>query len=153
MRLQSRRSVLILLAAAPFAVPAAASDKPEIAVFKDPDCGCCSGWVDHLRQNAFPVRVTETAKLQPIKARLGVPSDLASCHTAEVGGYVIEGHVPASAIERLLRERPAAIGLAVPGMPIGSPGMEGENAKPYEVILFAKGRREVFARYLRDEVL
>jgi hypothetical protein len=151
--LLSRRSLLGLLAAFPFAPALHAQAKPEVSVSKDPDCGCCGGWVDHLRRHGFPVRVTETTRLQPIKARLGVPSDLASCHTAEVGGYVIEGHVPAHAIERLLTGRPQATGLAVPGMPIGSPGMEGDDAKPYEVILFDKGRREVFARYLRDQPL
>lgn len=144
----SRRVVLGLLAALPFASAGHATARPEVTVAKDPNCGCCNGWVEHLRQAGLEVRVTHTAALRPLKARLGVPEDLASCHTAQVGGYVIEGHVPATAIDRLLRERPKAIGLAVPGMPIGSPGMEGGDPEPYDVVLFAKDSRDVFARYL-----
>ncbi len=118
-----------------------------IAVSKDPNCGCCIGWVEHLRQAGFSVTVTDTADLSAIKKRLGVPDDLASCHTAEVNGYVIEGHVPADAITRLLRETPPGSGLSVPGMPIGSPGMEGGTPQAYDVILFGSQGRRVFARY------
>lgn len=144
----SRRVILGLLAALPLASAGHAAARPEIAVAKDPNCGCCSGWIDHVRRAGFEVRVTDTVALRPLKARLGVPGDLVSCHTAQVGGYVIEGHVPAAAIDRLLRERPEAIGLAVPGMPIGSPGMEGGDPEQYDVVLFAKDRRDVFARFL-----
>ena len=97
-----------------------------VTVRKDPTCSCCTGWADHLRAEGFPVTEVATSDLKAVKTRLGVPTDLSGCHTAEVGGYAIEGHVPAVAIKRLLAERPVATGLAVPGMPAGSPGMGGE---------------------------
>jgi len=96
---------------------------PKIVVTKDPNCGCCGGWVDHMKAAGFPVEVVTTPQVNRVKARLGVPDALASCHTAEVGGYVVEGHVPADAVKRLLADKPQAKGLAVPGMPVGSPGM------------------------------
>ena len=116
---------------------------------KDPSCGCCSGWVDHLKRGLPRRRSEETPEINRVKVRLGVPDDLASCHTAEVGGYVIEGHVPADAIKRLLAERPQAKGLAVPGMPIGSPGMEVEGVEDdtYDVVLFGPAGPKTFARY------
>jgi hypothetical protein len=120
---------------------------PSVTVSKDPNCGCCGAWVAHLRQAGFSVSVRDTKELPAIKERLGVPSGLASCHTAEVSGYVVEGHVPADAIKRLLNEKPAATGLAVPGMPIGSPGMEGGTPEIYEVVLFGRQSQSVFARY------
>lgn len=148
--LATRRAVLSGLAAtlAVSPLPAFAQGLPRIKVMKDPSCGCCSAWADHLRAAGFAVDVEDTAEMNRIKARLGVPQDLASCHTAEVGGYVIEGHVPAAQIKRLLAERPEAKGLAVPGMPVGSPGMEvnGRN-DPYEVVLFGPKGRRTFARY------
>lgn len=122
---------------------------PEITVTKDPNCGCCGAWVDHLKAEGFAVEVIETAAVNRVKAKLGVPNDLASCHTAEVEGYVIEGHVPAVAIRRLLAEKPQAKGLAVPGMPVGSPGMEvaGAPAEVYDVVLFGAFGKRVFARF------
>jgi hypothetical protein len=122
---------------------------PKVIVSKDPNCGCCSGWVDHLKAAGFPVEVVTTPQVNRIKVRLGVPDDLASCHTAEVGGYVIEGHVPADAIKRLLVENPQAKGLAVPGMPVGSPGMEvaGVDDDTYDVVLFGPSGRNTFARF------
>jgi len=102
--------------------------------------------VAHLELNGFDAKVIETTKLNPLKAKLGVPLDLAACHTAEVGGYLIEGHVPASAIQRLLAERPKARGLAVPGMPQGSPGMTGEFEQ-YDVILFGANERRIYATF------
>ena len=122
---------------------------PNVAVTKDPSCGCCGNWVTHLKEAGFPVEVTESSDVNRLKVRLGVPKALASCHTAEVDGYVIEGHVPASAIKRLLAERPAGKGLAVPGMPVGSPGMEVEGMEPeaYEVILFGPSGQRRFARF------
>jgi hypothetical protein len=127
--------------------PSAAQSLPKIVVTKDPTCGCCAGWVDHLRASGFAADVIETAEINRVKVRLGVPQGLASCHTAEVGGYVVEGHVPADAIKRLLAERPAAKGLAVPGMPVGSPGMEGGKPEPYEVLTFDKhGKTTVYAK-------
>ena len=127
----------------------AATTAPKITVSKDPTCGCCGGWVDHLKAEGFAVEVTETKAINRVKARLGVPSDLAACHTAEIAGYVIEGHVPAAAIRRLLAEKPQAKGLAVPGMPVGSPGMEVEGSAPesYDVVLFGSFGQRVFARF------
>lgn len=111
----------------------------EVVVYKSPWCGCCEGWVDHMRASGFEVTVREQEDLTAIKRLSGVPEKLESCHTAFVGGYAIEGHVPAGAIERLLAERPPVRGLAVPGMPIGSPGMEGADPEPYEVMTFTQG--------------
>jgi hypothetical protein len=127
---------------------------PTIAVMKDPTCGCCEKWIVHLRDEGFTVTVTD-GPVTPLKVRLGVPRELSSCHTAQVGGYVIEGHVPAEAIKRLLAEKPEGIGLAVPGMPAGSPGMEVEGMEPatYEVVLFGSESRTTFARYRGGLVL
>jgi hypothetical protein len=118
-----------------------------VTVYKDPNCDCCLAWVRHLTAAGFAVSVVETHRVDAIKARLGIPSELASCHTAELGNYAIEGHVPAGAIARLLAERPAAKGLAVPGMPIGAPGMGGSPPEVYEVVLFGPQGRRTFARY------
>lgn len=143
-----RAAVLGLAAAVAFGGHALAQDPPTVSVTKDPTCGCCEKWVAHLRESGFTVTVTE-GPVNPLKVRLGVPRDLASCHTAEVGGYVVEGHVPAGAIRRLLAERPEGLGLAVPGMPVGSPGMEVEGMEPdtYDVVLFGPAGRETFASY------
>ncbi|MEQ1613770.1 MAG: DUF411 domain-containing protein [Hyphomicrobiaceae bacterium] len=138
---------LIASATAGFSTDVRAATPPTIIVSKDPNCGCCTGWVQHLRRNGFAATVVETPDMQAVKTRLGVPAELASCHTAEIDGYIIEGHVPALAITRLIAEKPNAIGLAVPGMPIGSPGMEGGTPEIYDVILFGSGRRESFGRY------
>jgi hypothetical protein len=151
----SRRAVIIGLAASvAFGRFALAEGLPTVAVTKDPNCGCCEKWVAHLREAGFRVTVTE-GPVNPIKVRLGVPRELASCHTAQVGGYVVEGHVPAGAIKRLLVEKPQGTGLAVPGMPMGSPGMEAEGMPPdtYEVILFGPVARTTFARYRGSEVV
>ena len=110
----------------------------DVTVYKDPECGCCGGWAKHLRGAGFAVTEKPVADLTAVKARAGVPEALQSCHTAFIDGYVLEGHVPVEAVQRLLRERPAVVGLAVPGMPIGSPGMEGPNPEPYDVMAFAK---------------
>ncbi|MER2265318.1 DUF411 domain-containing protein [Methylobacterium oxalidis] len=144
----SRRSVLASLVAGLVVTAAAAEGLPVVAVNKDPNCGCCEKWAAHLREAGFTVTVAD-GPVNPVKVRLGVPRDLASCHTAQVGGYVVEGHVPADAIKRLLAERPEGIGLAVPGMPVGSPGMEveGEESDTYEVVLFGPAGRSTFARY------
>jgi hypothetical protein len=150
MRSLTRRSVSLALAA--FAVVAArrtAAAGPRMTVNKDPNCGCCSGWVKHVRSAGFDTTVNELSDLAPLKSRLSIPAALSSCHTAQVDGYVIEGHVPASAIRRLLSERPQAAGLAVPGMPVGSPGMEvpGSPDETYDVILFGPSGQKVYARY------
>ena len=122
---------------------------PKMLVTRDPNCGCCSNWVAHVKAAGFAVEVVEIPDLAPLKARLGVPDALASCHAAEIGGYVVEGHVPAEAFRRLLLERPQAAGLAVPGMPLGSPGMEvaGQQPDTYDVVIFSAGRQNIFARY------
>jgi hypothetical protein len=151
----TRRSAIILIAGAA-ALPAAATraaEQPSITVHKDPNCGCCSGWVEHLRETGFTVQAIDTAELDAVKTRLGVPRDLAACHTAQVAGYVVEGHVPAAALKRLLAEKPSAAGLAVPGMPVGSPGMEGGAPEPYDVILFGPAGRRTYMRFLGDKAI
>jgi uncharacterized membrane protein len=122
---------------------------PEITVWHSPTCGCCGDWVSHLTDYGFPVRKHIQQDVALIKYRLDLPGELASCHTAMVNGYVIEGHVPAEDIARLVKERPFVRGLSVPGMPIGSPGMEmGDRVDPYEVLSFDKdGNTEVFSRH------
>lgn len=128
-------SFSILLAL--FVQGAAADPLPEVVMHKDPNCGCCSAWAEHLEANGFRVKTVAERDMQSVKRRFAVPQRLTSCHTAKVDGYVIEGHVPASAIKRLLRERPAVSGLAVPGMPLGSPGMEVPGKRdPYDVVSF-----------------
>ncbi|GGK54802.1 DUF411 domain-containing protein [Salinarimonas ramus] len=119
---------------------AVAETNRTMIVHKDPNCGCCGAWVDHVRAAGFEVEVRETSLMHEIKAELGVPDDLLSCHSAEVDGYVLEGHVPVSAIEAVLAQRPDVVGVAVPGMPMGSPGMDapGMAAEPYEVVLFGE---------------
>jgi len=153
--LVTRRSALILIggtAALP-AIPSRAAGDQVITVHKDPNCGCCSGWVRHLQTAGFTVKTLDTAELDAVKTRLGVPADLAACHTAQVAGYVVEGHVPAAALERFLAEKPNAAGLAVPGMPIGSPGMEGGTPEPYDVVLFGPAGRRPYMRFLGGKVL
>ena len=126
---------------------------PEVTVHRDPRCDCCGAWGEHLRSAGFPVKIVETSNLNAIKQRLDVPADLVSCHTAQVAGYVVEGHVPAGAIRRLLAEGPQARGLAVPGMPAGSPGMEGGAPDTYQAVLFGSEGRRVFARYVGNREL
>ena len=112
---------------------------PTIEVWKSPSCGCCAEWVKHLQANGFLVKVNDTGNTGA-RARLGVPAKLGSCHTARVAGYAIEGHVPAADIKRLLADKVDALGLAVPGMPTGSPGMEqGDRRDPYDVLLIERG--------------
>ena len=130
-----------------------AAEQQIVTVHKDPSCGCCSGWVKHLQQAGFIVKTIETADLDPVKTRLGVPNDLAACHTAQIGSYVIEGHVPAAALKRFLNDKPSAIGLAVPGMPVGSPGMEGWSAEPYEVVMFGPAGQRTYMRFVGDRAL
>ena len=121
-----------------------------IKVYKDAGCGCCKAWVQKLQAAGFAVTAEDRSDLQDLKEQLGVPSDLTSCHTAVVGTYVIEGHVPPADVKRLLAEKPAGRGLSVPGMPVGSPGMEveGQPAEAYTVWLFQDdGNRTPFAQY------
>jgi hypothetical protein len=124
---------------------AAAGDT--VVVYKSPTCGCCNAWVDHMREHGYTVVTHDTTDLEPIKRQLGVPAGRVSCHTATVRGYTIEGHVPADLIRKLIDEKSRFAGLAVPGMPMGSPGMEGVVKQKYDVIAFDRdGRVEVYAR-------
>jgi hypothetical protein len=142
--------ILLCLLSPSLAQEKAAPVKPLLSVFKTPTCGCCAKWVDHMRANGFDAKVQDLNDLSAIKAKLGVPPQLGSCHTAQVGRYVIEGHIPAAAVKRLLKERPSTVvGLAVPGMPLGSPGMEmpGGQTQPYLILAFDKqGNTTVFDR-------
>lgn len=151
--LPQRRSLLVGLAALPLAtlVHSKTTTIP-LEVWKDPQCGCCKDWVKHLEAHGFSVTVYETGNAA-MRAQLGIPTSLGSCHTARVGGFAIEGHVPAADIHRLLKEKPPAIGLTVPGMPIGSPGMDGAvygaRRDAYNVLLILRqdGGTRVFASY------
>lgn len=155
MKAISRRTVLVAIGGAVAAgvglrgqtKPAA---KTSMLVFKDPSCGCCSKWIDYMIANGFSAQVTD-GDMTPVKKRYQVPRALESCHTAAVGGYVIEGHVPASDVRRLLAEKPKDIlGLTIPGMPASAPGMDGKPFQPYEVLGFdATGRTKVYARHTK----
>jgi hypothetical protein len=128
------------------AAPRAATGRATIEVFKDASCGCCSIWVEHLKAAGFTAIASNSTNMTAIKDEHKVPAQARSCHTALVGGYVLEGHVPASDVQRLLKERPRVLGLAVPGMPLGSPGMEAPGGKPYDVLTFDKdGKTAVFS--------
>ncbi len=146
-------TLLPLLALSALLVAACTDAKgelPSVTVYKTPTCGCCAKWVDHLRESGFEVKTTDLEDVTPMKEQLGVPSRLGSCHTAVVDGYVVEGHVPAEDVKRLIEEKPDVTGIAVPGMPIGSPGMEveGRPAERYEVYAFDKrGGLAVFAQH------
>jgi hypothetical protein len=146
-----RRGLLLALGALPFMAFAQQGPKVLVEVWKDPDCGCCKDWVKHLEDHGFAVKVTHGGNSQ-MRSRLGIPGKLGSCHTALVGGYAVEGHVPAKDIRRLLKDKPQAIGLAVPGMPVGSPGMDapayGGRRDPYDVLLLTRtGEPKVYASY------
>lgn len=146
------RRHLLLAGAALLATSPAHASKSALAikVYKDASCGCCTAWVEHLTAAGFTATVDESADMAAIKAKLGVPDDLTSCHTGVIAGYAIEGHVPAADIKRLLKEKPKALGIAVPAMPVNSPGMEVEGApnERYTVWLFTKdGKRSAFAKH------
>jgi hypothetical protein len=145
-----RRSFLLAAPALFIAgcTPAPAS-AASLTVFKDPGCGCCRGWVSHMASAGFSPKVVDTTDLTAIRAKHHVPDSLAACHTALIGNYVIEGHVPPDDVRRLLREKPAAAGIAVAGMQMGSPGMEvaGGQRQAYEVMLFGSGNPTVFAAH------
>ncbi len=122
----------------------------QLAVYKTPVCACCTAWVDHMRAAGFEARVSELPSLRSLRSTQGVPEALASCHTALIGGYVLEGHVPAEDVRKLLAERPKAVGLAVPAMPLGSPGMEMPHGRrePFDTLLILEGGgTRVFARH------
>jgi hypothetical protein len=143
-------AVIALVTAGIAATPVAGAAKTKpvaIKVYKTPECGCCKAWVKHLRDNGFQVETMDMPDLALVKQKYGVKPALQACHTAVVNGYVVEGHVPADVIKKLLKERPAIAGVAVPGMPSGSPGMEGGLKQPYEVLTFDRaGHSRVYAR-------
>lgn len=155
-----RRTLLLtapaLLATAALPARAAspsAKDLPVLQVWKDPNCGCCKDWIAYLQRDGFQVQAFDTGNTA-MRRRLGLPEQLGSCHTALIGGYVVEGHVNAREIRRLLAEKPKAIGLAVPGMPVGSPGMDGPEyggrKDPYDVVLvLPNGSGRIYQSYFR----
>ena len=137
--------------AAAAATTAAGTTATPVEVWKDPSCGCCHDWIEHMQANGFSFTIHDTGN-NAVRAQLGLPQKLGSCHTALVGGYLIEGHVPASDVRALLKQKPKALGLAVPGMPVGSPGMDGEvygnRRDPYDVLLVARdGSTRVFSSH------
>jgi hypothetical protein len=127
---------------------AAMAQATVVEVFKSPYCGCCGKWVEHLRQSGFEVKANDVEDVPAVRQKLGMPDRLGSCHTAKIGGYVVEGHVPAADIQRLLKEKPMALGLSVPSMPPGSPGMESSKPMPYQTLLVqSDGSTRVFAQH------
>ena len=148
----TRRSALFAAVASLLQTSTLFADEREvITVHKDPTCGCCSGWVQHLHDAGFVTKVLDTSDIDAVKKRLGVPDDLAACHTAQLAGYIIEGHVPAAALKRFLAEKPQATGLAVPDMPIGSPGMEGGRPEKYGVVLFTPNSRRTYMSFIGEQ--
>lgn len=150
------RVLSVLLLSASFALittgctRSSASEWPTVTVYQNPACGCCTKWIDYLKGEGFDVETVLVETTYEIRVELGMPHEAASCHTATIGDYVIEGHVPAEAIRRLLEEAPEAVGLAVPGMPAGSPGMhvEGQEAPPYDVwLIHGDGYASVFSQH------
>lgn len=149
--LKSRRFWLMGALMLPLAGMAAAPKGIDMEVWKDPSCGCCKDWIAVMEKAGFAVRVSDTGN-KGVRAQMGLPAQLGSCHTARVAGYVVEGHVPAREIKRMLREKPDAIGLTVPGMIVGTPGMDGPAYKgiknPYEVLLVRRdGSTSVYQKY------
>ena len=145
-----KTAALAILSALVLAVSAIAfaDSAPVVEVWRSPTCGCCGAWIKHLQENGFATKVHFVEDTAPAREQAGIPQAYGSCHTAKVGGYAIEGHVPASEIKRLLKEKPKAVGLAVPGMPMGSPGMEGPAKMPYDVMLVrGDGKASVYQHY------
>lgn len=150
------RALVIALVTATVSMTGATSGRQQapqgamVQVYKTPTCGCCANWVKHLQAHGFATQVSELENLSELKAKHNIPGPAQSCHTATVDGYLLEGHVPAADVRRLLKERPAVLGLAVPGMPIGSPGMEVPNVKPtpYDVMTFDRdGQLKVYSSH------
>lgn len=140
------RYALLLIAL--LGASAAMAQATVVEVFKSPYCGCCGKWVEHLRQSGFEVRAHDVEDVPAVRQKLGMPDRLGSCHTAKIGGYVVEGHVPAADIQRLLKEKPKALGIAVPSMPPGSPGMESSKPIPYQTLLVqSDGSTRIFAQH------
>jgi hypothetical protein len=148
-KLQIIATFLAVIVGAPAAPDAQKNILPTVQVYKTPTCGCCSKWVDHMRYAGFTVHAEDVSQqaLDAVKLKYGVPATVNSCHTARLAGYIVEGHIPADAVKKMLKERPKVVGIAVPGMPIGSPGMEipGVRAQQYDVLSFDKtGATKVF---------
>ncbi len=143
------RSLVALLMLALLGAGSAAASAAEIVdVYKSPNCGCCGKWIDHMKDAGFEVRTHNVMDVPLARKTLGMPVRFGSCHTAKVGGYVVEGHVPAADVQRLLKEKPRAVGIAVPSMPPGSPGMESAKPVPYNTLLVqAGGEATVFAKH------
>jgi hypothetical protein len=143
-----RREFLAAVAAALSSPRVLAQNAVLVEVWRSPTCGCCGAWVKHLQRNGFATKVHMVDDTAPVRRAAGMPEKLGGCHTAKVSGYVIEGHVPASDIKRLLAEKPQALGLTAPGMPAGSPGMDIPNSPPYEVLLVTRdGKTSVFHKH------
>jgi len=139
-------ALAVMLAISPGAAPRAQRTAPSVTVYKSPTCGCCTKWVDHMRANGFDVTAQNVEDMAAVKDKYGVPDKVGSCHTSVVGGYVIEGHVPADVVKRLLAERPKFTGIAVPGMPASSPGMDIPG-QPYTIVGFDRtGQLTVYER-------
>ncbi len=138
----------LVIALALFAAIPLAQAAERVEVFKSPYCGCCEKWVEHMRKAGFDVVTKDVNDVPAARKSTGMPDRFGSCHTAKVGGYVVEGHVPAADVQRLLKEKPKAVGLAAPGMPQGSPGMETSHPQPYDTLLVqADGSYKVFAKH------
>jgi len=138
----------LLLASALASGSALAESLPKVDIYKSPSCECCGKWIDHMKKNGFKVEIHEVSDISGNRKKLGMPDKFGSCHTSKIGAYVVEGHVPAADIARLLKEKPKALGLAVPSMPPGSPGMDIPNSPPYETLLVqADGSTRVFAKH------
>lgn len=141
----------LALATSMVAAPLAHAANPVIDVYKTSSCGCCKAWIDHLKGNGFTVRSHDVEAPEVMRAKFGIPEQYGSCHTGLVKGYAVEGHVPADAIKQMLKQKPKAAGIAVPGMPIGSPGMEGSHKQAFDVMLVSKkGTATVFKHYKGD---
>jgi hypothetical protein len=145
----NRRALLLLLigGAAGIVAPSAraADDSKKVTLYKDPQCGCCEGYANYLRGNAFAVTIVPTHDLPLLDEKYGIPADLQPCHISLIGGYVVGGHVPIEIVNRLLAAQPAITGITLPGMPLGSPGMSGEKTAPFKIYEISKGSRRVYA--------
>ncbi len=145
MRIHLRSLALIALLGS---APVWAQSTTTVNVYKSPTCGCCGKWIEHMQKNGFKVETHEVENIPASRKKLGMPDKLGSCHTSKIGNYVVEGHVPAQDIKRLLKEKPKALGLAIPSMPPGVPGMDIPNSPPYETLLVqADGSTSVFAKH------
>ena len=151
MKMRFLAAVVTLSAGLGYAALSGAADtRPSVVVYKSPTCGCCSQWIEHMKANGFDVKSTDMDDVISIKRQYGVPLESQSCHTALVGGYVLEGHVPATAVKKMLNDKPKIVGLAVPGMPVGSPGMEVPSGQKdaYNVVSFDKaGKTAVYEKH------